>query len=171
MITHLALASTLVLSLAAAPSSQHGHHAAPAAEGAPAPTGLTPEAVQQLLHGEGMGLARPAEMNEYPGPKHVLELKTELAITPEQEAKVLAIRKDVLERAKAIGREIVEAERELDAAFRSGRLSPADLSTRVQAIARLQGDLRNAHLQAHLQTKPLLTPAQVAQYYARRKAH
>src|SRR5882672_3601843 len=40
--------------------------------------------VAQLLNGHGMGLARAAELNSYPGPRHVLDLADELKLTPEQ---------------------------------------------------------------------------------------
>jgi Spy/CpxP family protein refolding chaperone len=146
------------------PAGQHVHPAAPPNH-ANVPTGLSEETVRQLLAGEGMGLAKPAEMNMFPGPKHVLELKKELAITPGQEAQVTAIRERMLAKAQKLGREIVEAERALDAAFKAGTFSSETLSTSIAAIGRLQAELRTAHLQAHLETKPVLTPAQIHKYY------
>jgi hypothetical protein len=35
---------------------------------------LSPEDLAGLLNGEGMGMAKAAELNGYPGPVHVLEL-------------------------------------------------------------------------------------------------
>jgi hypothetical protein len=35
--------------------------------------GLTDGQRAQYLNGEGMGFAKPAEMNHYPGPRHVLQ--------------------------------------------------------------------------------------------------
>ncbi len=37
-----------------------------------------------LENGEGMGIVKYAELNGYPGPKHVLELVNELRLTEEQ---------------------------------------------------------------------------------------
>ena len=149
---------------------QHVHPATPSTPTS-APSGLTEEAVRQLLAGEGMGLAKPAEMNMYPGPKHVLELKKELAITPAQEAQVNTIRERMLAKAQKLGADIVRLEKALDAEFRAGALSSAALAKRTRAIATLQGDLRAVHLQAHLETKPLLTPTQIHKYYELRGAH
>jgi hypothetical protein len=161
------LVAVAVLLIAPSPRAQHDqHHAAGAKPGAIA--ALTAEQVQQLLDGEGMGLARAAELNGYPGPKHVFELETELQITADQRKRVEAIRQQMLMRAKSLGQQIVHAETELDAAFKAGTLSEADLESRVQAIAKLQGEVRLAHLRAHLQTRPVLTAAQVKTYYEHR---
>ena len=42
--------------------------------------------IANLRNGRGMGLARPAELNRYPGPRHVLDT-AELALTPAQIAR------------------------------------------------------------------------------------
>jgi Spy/CpxP family protein refolding chaperone len=149
---------------------QHVHGAAPAGA-ASATSALSAEAVQQLLNGEGMGLAKPADMNGYAGPKHVLELKAELALTPAQERQVEAVRQRMLGTARQLGQRIVDAERSLDAAFKDGGLTEAQLAARVAGIATLQGDLRLAHLQAHLETKPILSDAQTRKYYELRSKH
>ena len=39
---------------------------------------LSEEDIAALLNAEGMGMAKPAEFNGYPGPKHVLTLAKEL---------------------------------------------------------------------------------------------
>jgi Spy/CpxP family protein refolding chaperone len=147
------------------PGAQHDQHHAATAGGT---TALTAEAIKQLLNGEGMGLARPAELNGYPGPRHVLDLEKELALTADQKKRVEAIRQQMLDRAVALGKQIVHAETELDAALTAGTLSERDLESRVAAIAALQGDLRLAHLRAHLQTKPVLSAVQVKTYYEKR---
>ena len=171
MFIHTLVASLLSVVLGAPATAQHVHPAPSSPPSAIATTALTAEAVAQLLNGDGMGLAKPAELNHYPGPKHVLELKKELAITPEQEQRVEAIRRQMLDRAQAIGKRIAELEQALDAAFKAGRITDAEVAQRVDAIAKLQGELRTVHLQAHLVTKPVLTPEQVHQYYQLRGGH
>lgn len=169
----MAVILVITASVAAARSSQyeqHVHEAVPAPAGT-ATSALTAEVVQQLLNGEGMGLAKPADMNGYAGPKHVLEMKSELALTAEQERRVEAVRQRMLDTAKRLGQRIVDAERSLDAAFKEGRLTDAQLATRVAGIATLQGELRLAHLQAHLETKPILSDAQSRKYYELRNKH
>jgi hypothetical protein len=37
--------------------------------------------IEAYLAGKGMGYAKAAELNSYPGPKHVLELSKELDLT------------------------------------------------------------------------------------------
>jgi hypothetical protein len=168
------LALAVVISATVAVNSyqqeQHVHGAAPAGA-ASATSALSAEAVQQLLNGEGMGLAKPADMNGYAGPKHVLEMKAELALTPAQERQVEAVRQRMLGKARHLGQRIVDAERSLDTAFKDGGLTEAQLATRVARIATLQGDLRLAHLQAHLETKPILSDAQTRKYYELRSKH
>jgi Spy/CpxP family protein refolding chaperone len=166
MSTRLATILTIAVLVNVTPGAQHEQHHAAGTPGTP--TALTAEQVKQLLNGEGMGLARPAELNGYPGPRHVLDLGSELILTPDQEKRVETIRQQMLTRAIALGKQIVQAETDLDAAFQSGTLSERDLGTRVTAIARLHGDLRLAHLRAHLQTKPVLSAEQVKKYYEKR---
>ena len=51
---------------------------------------LSNREIAAYLAGAGMGFAKPAELNHYPGPKHVLELLDEMELTPEQEAQAKA---------------------------------------------------------------------------------
>ena len=48
---------------------------------------LSSEDVATYLEGKGMGLAKAAELNHYPGPVHVLALGSELGLTPDQRAR------------------------------------------------------------------------------------
>jgi hypothetical protein len=45
---------------------------------------LSQQDVEGYLAGQGMGFAKAAELNGYAGPKHVLELASELSLTSEQ---------------------------------------------------------------------------------------
>ena len=157
MIRALALAA-VVFSVSA--QAQHDH----AAMSSGAPSSLTAQQVEQLLAGEGMGLAKPAELHHYPGPKHVLELAGELQLSEDQRHRVEAVRQQMLGAAKTLGARIVEAERALDAAFASGRLDAGGLEDQTAAIGQLQGQLRATHLRAHLETRPLLSAEQIARY-------
>ncbi len=44
---------------------------------------LSKEDVADYIDGKGMGFAKAAELNGYPGPKHVLELAEQLALLSE----------------------------------------------------------------------------------------
>ena len=117
-----------------------------------------------MLAGEGMGYAKPGELNHYPGPRHVIELRSELSLTDPQRQQVDAAYTAMLASAKALGAQIVEAERTLDASFRSGHIDDQRLAELTSTAARLQGELRAVHLGAHLATRRALTPEQVARY-------
>ena len=111
-----------------------------------------------------MGLALAAEMNHYPGPLHVLEFAEQLRLGPDQLARVRASRGNVVSRATALGRAIVDLERQLDHAFASGTADTATVTRLTAEIARLQGELRAVHLNAHVETRAALTPDQIETY-------
>jgi Spy/CpxP family protein refolding chaperone len=143
-------------------SVQHHDHAA-------GKSALNDTQVKQLLAGEGMGMAVPAEANGYPGPKHVLELADALQITPDQRAQIQASFDRMQADARALGQQIVHAEGTLFAAFQSKRIDAAEIERLTMEIATLQAKLRARHLKAHLETVPVLTPEQVARYVSLRK--
>lgn len=125
---------------------------------------LSEEEVRGLLEGEGMGLALAAELNGYPGPKHLLELAEGLELTAGQRSAVDAIRRRMQEEARRLGALLVRAEQELDEAFASGGIGRAALRERVLEAARLRGELRAAHLEAHLFATEVLEPVQLERY-------
>ena len=129
---------------------------------------LAPEDVAALLAGEGMGFALAAELNRYPGPRHVLDLADSLALTTLQRDSVEAIRSRMRIRAVELGAGIVAAEAALDSLFADASIDEGSLREGVGEIARLEGELRATHLLAHLQTRALLTEHQVARYAALR---
>lgn len=125
---------------------------------------LSDDEQAQLIAGHGMGLARAAELNHYPGPKHVIELEAALALTEDQLAQARTAFDEVQERAQALGREIVDREGILDARFAAGQIDEAGLAEAIREIGRLQGELRLTHLRAHLKTRAAMTPEQIALY-------
>jgi Spy/CpxP family protein refolding chaperone len=125
---------------------------------------LGPEDVTALQQGTGMGLAKAAELNHYPGPAHVLQLAAELDLDARQRAATEAVMQAMQARARQLGAEILHEERALDAAFADGRIDEATLADLTARIAALQGQLRATHLRAHLEMRALLTPAQVGAY-------
>ena len=125
---------------------------------------LAPERVADLLAGRGAGYALAAELNHHPGPLHVLEAATELDLRPEQEQATREIFAAMQGEAQELGRQLVDLEAELDRGFRAATLSEAELARLTGEIAAVEGRLRATHLAAHLQTKAILTPEQVARY-------
>jgi Spy/CpxP family protein refolding chaperone len=125
---------------------------------------LSAEEVEQLLNGQGMGLAKAAELNHYPGPRHVLELAEQLQLTPAERAAAQAAFERMRDEAVRLGRQIVERERELDAMFARADIDDKSLRAATAGIAALRGELRAAHLAAHLEMRRLLSPAQIKRY-------
>lgn len=79
--------------------------------------GLSPKEIEDPVQARGMGLAKPAELNSYPGPLHALELAGELQLSTEQRKSLEASKARMAAQAKALGAEIFDLERKLDAAF------------------------------------------------------
>jgi Spy/CpxP family protein refolding chaperone len=125
---------------------------------------LSDREVQNYLAGRGMGLAKAAELNHYPGPAHVLELAERLALSPEQKTRTQTLFKTMETRAKDLGKSLVEQETRLDRLFASRQISREQLKSGLAEIARLQGELRQAHLEAHLTQAEILTHEQTAKY-------
>lgn len=125
---------------------------------------LSPEEVQNYLLGKGAGLARAAELNHYPGPKHVLELADELQLTEVQKSRTKAIFDAMQKKAIHQGEALIEKEQELDRQFVAGVVTTDDLRSTLKQIGELQAEVRISHLQAHIEQQAILTQAQIAKY-------
>jgi Spy/CpxP family protein refolding chaperone len=125
---------------------------------------LTEEEVRQLREGDGMGLARPAELNHYPGPKHVLELAEGLDLSPEQRENLEAIRERMLQQAIAKGEEVLEVERHLAQAFAGANADETTVRRTTAHLGTLRGELQAIHLNAHIETRAALTASQIQRY-------
>lgn len=125
---------------------------------------LSAQDVDDLLAGRGWGFAKSAELNGYPGPAHVLEMAEALSLTTSQRAAVQAVFDGMNAQARALGADFVAAERRLDAAFQAREVDADLLAALVTEAGRLEAELRAVHLQAHLQTLPLMERHQVALY-------
>jgi hypothetical protein len=125
---------------------------------------LSAEQIADLKAGRGMGLALAAELNGYPGPSHVLELAGALDLNEAQQARVQALFAAMQAETAPLGEALIARESELDRQFATHAITPASLATAMDTIGAGQAKLRTAHLQYHLTTLDLLTPAQVQRY-------
>ncbi|MGD2136338.1 MAG: hypothetical protein PVF27_09260 [Gemmatimonadales bacterium] len=125
---------------------------------------LSAERIAGYLNGQGMGYALAAELNSYPGPKHVLQLADSLALTAQQREHVRAVLDAMHADAVRLGREIVSAEGRLDSLFATGAIDDASLEETVAELGRFEGRLRYVHLRAHLATRAALTAHQRMRY-------
>ncbi len=166
MIRHLSLFSaTLFVSsfLLSSPGSSQEHNPYTSLQDREI-RALSQAEMEGLLEGAGLGMALTAELNGVPGPLHVLELATELELTPEQRDATERLFDRMNARAREIGQEVLDSEAELERRFRHQHMDPETLAELGRRIGVLRGDLRVTHLQAHLDMLPILTPDQVEQY-------
>ncbi len=155
----LALASLAAVSL----SAQHAHSPYVSAQSRDIKA-LSEEDARKLREGAGMGLALAAELNGHPGPKHVIELATELELSAAQRAAVQKIYDGMNAEAVKLGEAILAEERKLDRAFATASIDAASLASLTEKIAALQARLRYTHLAAHIETRALLSKHQNAMY-------
>jgi len=166
----LALGLAAPISHAQEPTEHGGGHGPGAAHSAYAGqeehgiSSLSDDEVRGLLEGHGAGMARPAELHHYPGPRHVLDLREELALSEAQQTSIQEVYERMHREVLPLGARYVEAERLLDALFAGGKVDETALRAATSAAAQLSAELRVAHLRAHVATRALLTPQQVARY-------
>jgi Spy/CpxP family protein refolding chaperone len=125
---------------------------------------LTVEEQSALLDGQGMGFAKAAELNGYPGPKHVLELADQLGLSEAQRRATQALFERMRTDARAEGAALVEAERALDELYASKTATRESVSAQLARIETARARLRGLHLDAHLEQAALLDRHQIAMY-------
>ncbi len=122
--------------------------------------GLTPDDIESLRTGAGMRLALPAELNRFPGPKHIRELADALELNESQRAAVEELYAATNEEARRVGEQVLARYADLDGYFRSGAPDATSLEELAAEIGALEGELRFIHLRAHVDALPLLTEPQ-----------
>lgn len=116
-----------------------------------------------IERGEGFGMAMAADHAGYPGPRHVLDLSSELKLTAEQRSAMERVYAAMHEKAVARGTELLESEARLEQMFREGR-PEADLREQSFRVDSIHAELRWIHLAAHLAAQKILTADQIALY-------
>ena len=131
---------------------------------APPSRTFTADEVAGLLDGRGLGFARPAETQGYPGPMHVRDLADSLGLSPDQRAGVEQTFAAMRAEARRLGAEVVAEGAALDRLFAERRATPEAIAAGSARLGALQGRLRAVHLRAHVETRALLTDGQAARY-------
>ena len=156
---------TVSLLMMAASAVAHAQHHQPYAGEQERPIkSLSDDETRQYLAGAGMGYAKAAELNGYPGPMHVLELADKLALSAEQRTAVRQLMESHKAEARALGAKRVEAEKRLDSLFRTGKVDEPALADAVRATASIEGEYRLSHLETHRRMRALLTEEQIKRY-------
>ena len=131
---------------------------------------LSTAEIADLWSGKGMGLAKAAELNGYAGPAHVLELASQLDLTPEQLTATKKLHQSMQSKAITLGRLIVEREEKLDRMFAAKVASSESITALLGDIGNLQATLRTTHLDAHLTQAKILT-AQQSEHYSQLRGY
>lgn len=163
-----ALLLALCLLAAASSNAQHRH-------GAPAQTpyagmqaraikSLSDNDVNELRRGAGWGLALAAELNGMPGPAHLLELKDQIPLTPDQVSRTQALLDDMRSAAIPTGERLIAAEAALEAAFAKGQVDEMSLRRLLADAESARTELRFIHLSQHYKTVNFLKPEQIKRY-------
>jgi len=125
---------------------------------------LSQHEISGYLNGKGLGYAKAAELNQYPGPKHVLELSKELDLSKEQIKQSQHIFDQMKVYAVALGEQFIAKEQELDKRFSGNDIDDESLALLLSEIGALKTKLRYVHLKSHLEQKAILTKHQVQLY-------
>ncbi len=125
---------------------------------------LSADDIAELQKGAGWGLAKAAELNGVPGPAHLLELKHEINLTPEQIEKIQVIHDQMKTDAIVLGNRLIAQELELEKRFQSDIPSAKELKSMLSALGATRSQLRFVHLATHLKTPDILSDEQVASY-------
>ncbi|HEY4613258.1 MAG TPA: Spy/CpxP family protein refolding chaperone [Bacteroidota bacterium] len=145
-------------------SNVHAQQSSYAGEQQQAIKSLSQKEIDDYLSGAGMGFARAAELNHYPGPRHVMDLAQQLNLTEQQAARTKEIYETMRTKAVELGKTIIEQERLLNQRFADKSIDQKQLTAQTNRIAGLQGQLRAAHLSAHLAMKKALSAEQIQKY-------
>ena len=125
---------------------------------------VSSEDIADLENGAGWGLALPAELNGYPGPRHILELQDELDLSVDQISKVEDLFATMQQKAIKAGQTFIEAEKNLDEVFRNNSADRDKLAIAISESANARANLRFIHLSQHLETVTILTEDQITKY-------
>ena len=125
---------------------------------------LSNEDIKELKAGAGWGLAKAAELNGLPGPKHILEMKQEIELTAKQEEMIITLYNKMNKEAVRLGNKLIEYEEELNNRFAERDIDEKILEELLRKISETYKSLRFTHLSAHLQTPGILSATQIEKY-------
>jgi hypothetical protein len=128
---------------------------------------LSSEDIESLETGTGDafgGMAKLAELNGYPGPRHVLDLGKELGLTTAQKENITMIYNYMKREALKLGQEILQIEKTANELFDNKSISDSELQRLIIKSAENYGKLRYIHLTTHLKMMDILSQEQIILY-------
>ncbi len=125
---------------------------------------LSDDMIDGYRMGRGMGMAKAAELNHYPGPMHILDMKAKLHLTGEQVSQLQAIFETMHTEAVNTGNMLIDEEQALDDIFAKGVADSSMVQSLTARIGELYAKIRFAHLNAHIKAQKILSKEQIALY-------
>lgn len=125
---------------------------------------LSENDIAELRAGSGWGLAKTAELNGVPGPRHLLEMKEQIDLSSDQIKSIEKLFNEMNSAAVELGAELIEKERLLELRFQNNIPDAAELDSLIKDIGQTRSSLRFAHLSAHLKTPDILSDHQITKY-------
>jgi len=99
---------------------------------------LSQSKIEGYLTGKGMGLAKSAELNHFPGPKHVMELSQELSLSKLQIEETKKIYEAMKGKAIEYGQQLIIKEEEIEGLFSKDSVTPQVLERVLNESARIK---------------------------------
>ncbi len=128
---------------------------------------LSQDDINGLKKGAGTpfgGMAKLAELNGYPGPKHVLDLTLQLELNEIQIEQIDNIYQNMKFEAVILGEKIITVESQLNKKFSDGSINENHLQEKIHESAEYYAELRNVHLQSHILMMTVLSSDQIQKY-------
>ena len=125
---------------------------------------LDRKTVDAYLTGKSLGLAKVAELNNYPQPDKVLRLQQELGLDIPQINRTIMLHKIMRKYAIKAGRKIVRKEKELYQLMAQKELNMEEIYSLLKEIGSLKAEVRYEHIKAAISQKEFLSSAQLTKY-------
>ncbi len=125
---------------------------------------LSQKQIADYLDGKGMGFSMVAELNSYPGARHVLDMAEQLQLSEKQIKKTNVIFQLMKIEAKKYGAALIEKEREIEYLFATKKIDAKKLNELTNGSAKIKAQIRLAHLNAHMSQQKILTEEQINKY-------
>jgi len=110
------------------------------------------------------GFAKAAELNGYPGPVHLFEIKHKIHLTDKQIHELSVLLQGMKMKAVPLGKQLVQNEKKLNELFQSREAKENSLITSLEKISKVRKKFRYVHLATHLKAVEVLTKKQITDY-------
>ena len=117
---------------------------------------LSKDDIHDLQNGNGWGLAKAAELNGVPGPKHLLDMQGDIGLTAGQTSRIEEIYSDMKAQAIPLGKKLIEAERALNLAFAKREIDDQKLVKLLDNISSVRKQSWNKSFWARELTRILM---------------